>query len=451
MTNLNNPPIPRNALLRSIRHPISKEVLDRGLILWFPGPNSFTGEDSCEFHVHGGIAVVTGVLDALGSLANFKLAQPGEFTKRAFMNGKLDLTEVEGLADLLQAETEQQRKQAFLQSNGSLSKLYLKWKKVLLHSVAHVEAYIDFDETETLDHGLIESVVEDVKHITKELKSHLENGCKGELLRRGVKTVILGQPNVGKSSLLNLLCQRPVSIVTPVSGTTRDVIEVTLNINGYPLVLLDTAGLRNNSQDIIEIEGMARALEMYKNADLIILVTDLEKYLSYINKTRSSNFAEYISHYVNSLGITDLMQEKCNNQSVRSTFNKNCIVVLNKTDLDNENLCKSIQADIVKLSCKNENGISDLVDVLSKQMEILCGNPCEEHPSMNQMRHKEQLSSCQFHLDLFLKEALKGESSDLVILAEYLRRSLRHLGQLIGTVTSEDILNVIFRDFCIGK
>ncbi|KAL1492629.1 hypothetical protein ABEB36_010861 [Hypothenemus hampei] len=438
MTNLKNLPEPRKAVLQNIKHPLTKEIIDKGLVLWFPGPRSFSGEDSCEFHVHGGIAVVEGILNALNSLPNFKLADPGEFTKRAFLNGKLDLTEVEGLADLLQAETEAQRKQAFLQSTGSLSKSYKKWKDLLKQSLANIEADIDFAETETLDYGLLEKVEQNIKNLCKELENHLNDGCKGELLRNGVKTVILGEPNAGKSSLLNLLCHRPASIVTPISGTTRDVIEVTLNIGGYPLVLADTAGLNINSQDVIEIEGMNRARDLYRKADLIILVVNIQSYSSV--QERYVSFNDYLKNYISDLGLSDM------------NFRKNCIIILNKIDLDTRNLSANIcDKNVVKLSCKSEEGIIDLIDILTKHLKVLCGEPTQEHPSMNQLRHRQELEKCYHNLQRFLKESERKESPDTVIMAEYIRKALRNLGKLIGEVTSEEILDIIFKDFCIGK
>ncbi|XP_050309801.1 tRNA modification GTPase GTPBP3, mitochondrial [Anthonomus grandis grandis] len=446
LTNLKALPQPRTALLRSIQHPVSKETIDKGLVLWFPGPHSFTGEDSCEFQVHGGLAVINGILDALGSLPTYKLAEPGEFTRRAFLNGKLDLTKVEGLADLLNAETEAQRKQAFLQSEGALSKLYEKWMHALKNSMANVEAYIDFDETETLEHGIIEEVVKNIESMLKEVTAHLCDGRRGELLRNGVKAVILGEPNVGKSSLLNLLCQRPASIVTSIPGTTRDVIDVTLNIGGYPLILSDTAGLRNDTKDVIEVEGISRAKDIYKHADLVILMIDLEKYVSWLKKYNLS-FVDYIQQYTKDIGIPYLLNS---NSEVLPT--KRFIIVVNKTDLLCNERVKSLSlSNVVKLSCKSEEGLNDLLDTLKKELQVLCGEPSKEHPSINQMRHREQLILCQRHLEKFLNEAAKQQSADLVIMAEYLRRSLRDFGKLVGTVTSEDILDVIFREFCIGK
>ncbi|XP_063928457.1 tRNA modification GTPase GTPBP3, mitochondrial isoform X2 [Zophobas morio] len=404
---------------------------------------SFTGEDSCEFHVHGGLAVVNSVLEALSTVSECSLAEPGEFTKRAFFNGKLDLTEVEGLADLLAAETELQRKQAFLQTQGALSKLYNKWRGVLVKSVAHVEAHIDFEETETIDEGVLEKVVSDVTQLKDEIESHLADGRKGELLRTGVKTVILGEPNVGKSSLLNLLCKRPAAIVTPIEGTTRDILEVTLNIGGYPLVLADTAGLREETHDVIEKEGINRALQNYKNSDLVILVVDSQKYLQWVQCNTSCTVIDFLKLYVNKLGLSDLVSNE--KYEFEGLFTKHCLIVFNKLDLvqtevtfDNKN--------INFLSCKNEEGVPNLVDSMTQKLKILCGEPSEDHPSMNQMRHRQHLSQCLSCLSTFLTT-----SSDTVLMAEHLRKALRHLGHLVGVTTTEQLLDVIFKDFCIGK
>lgn len=241
--------------------------------------------------------------------------------------------------------------------------------QVLKHSVANVEAHIDFEETETLEFDLVESVTRDVEFLLEEIKTHLKDGRKGELLRNGVKTVILGEPNVGKSSLLNLLCQRPASIVTPISGTTRDVIEVTLNIGGYPLILSDTAGLRNSSQDIIEIEGISRAIEIYKKADLVVLVIDVLNYLLWHNKNGSGSLTQYAKEYTKELGIPDLIKKDIDDW--KNIFSKHCVTVLNKTDLDTKNICANVNEDVVKLSCQNEDGVADLVDKLAERMKVL--------------------------------------------------------------------------------
>uniref|UniRef100_A0A6P7GVV3 tRNA modification GTPase GTPBP3, mitochondrial isoform X1 n=2 Tax=Diabrotica virgifera virgifera TaxID=50390 RepID=A0A6P7GVV3_DIAVI len=446
MTGLSSTPKPRTAILKSIKNPINGEVIDKGLVLWFPGPKSFTGEDSVEFQVHGGVAIINAVLDSLGTISNLRLAEPGEFTRRAFFNGKLDLTEVEGLADLLQAETEAQRKQAYLQSQGSLSKLYNKWRTTLIRNVAHVEAHIDFEETETMDFGIIDSVKHDIEKLVKDIETHLADGRKGEILRCGVRTVILGEPNVGKSSLLNLLCHRPAAIVTPIEGTTRDILEVTLNIGGYPLVLADTAGLRSDSIDVVEKEGISRALQLYEKSDLVILVVDSERYLRWKNDHADKSFKDYLVDYLEKLKLSDLLKST-NASDIH--FNKQCILVFNKADLSEENIDVDMKT-CVSISCITESGIPTLIESISSHLKDLCAEPTAEHPSMNQIRHRQHLTDCLKHLRLFIKSS-DNHNQDLVIMAEHLRRSLKHLGKLLGKVTTEDLLDVIFKDFCIGK
>lgn len=234
------------------------------------------------------------------------------------------------------------------------------------HSLANIEAHIDFEETETLEDGLVDNVVKNVEVLSADVNKHMKDGRKGEILRRGVKTVILGEPNVGKSSLLNMLCQRPASIVTPISGTTRDVIEVTLNINGYPMVLSDTAGLRKASQDAIELQGMSRTVDSYQKADLVILVMDFQNYSNWCLH-HAAGYKQYIRHYIKELGVPDLIHPR-DDQVV---FKKDCVVVLNKTDLDRKAICGHINENIVKLSCKTEAGTSKLVTVLAEHLKSL--------------------------------------------------------------------------------
>ncbi|RHZ83004.1 hypothetical protein Glove_101g25 [Diversispora epigaea] len=258
-----NFPIPRKATGRLIVHPITGEMLDHGLVLWFPGPNSYTGEDIAEFHIHGGTSVVRGVLDALGSIEGFRHAECGEFTHRAFDNDKLDLTEVEGIADLLNAETEAQRRLALRQAQGGLKHLYDTWRQQLIENMAFVEAVIDFGEDENIEDGVLNQVNERIKHLVSIIQNHMNDNRRGEILRDGIHVTIMGPPNVGKSSFLNYLAQRQAAIVSPIPGTTRDIIEISLNIGGYPIIIGDTAGLRK-SDDIIEMEGITRAKNMYE-------------------------------------------------------------------------------------------------------------------------------------------------------------------------------------------
>jgi tRNA modification GTPase len=312
-------------------------------------------------------------------------------------------------------------------------------------SVAHIEAHIDFEETETIEEGVLDEVIVKVEELSKEIQQHLEDGRKGELLRTGVKTVILGEPNAGKSSLFNLLCQRPAAIVTPIEGTTRDILEVTLNIGGYPLVLTDTAGLRSKTDDVIEKEGISRAMQTYKDAELILLVVDSQKYVQWVHCSSSRNVVDYLKHYIKNLGLNNLVCEE--NQDFDNIFTKNCIVVFNKLDLVKEQVNVEHHCQIIQLSCKHEEGVVNLVESITNKLKFLCGEPSAEHPSMNQMRHRQHLIKCLEYLNLFLTTS----TSDTVLMAEYLRKALRQLGQLVGTITTEQLLDVIFKDFCIGK
>lgn len=438
MINTTALPKPRYAYLKTIIHPSTKETLDQGLVLWFPGPKSFTGEDCFELQVHGGIAVVSAVLNALSTLPNMRLAKPGEFTKRAFFNRKMDLTEVEGLADLIHAETEAQRKQALLQAHGSLSKVYNRWRDLLIRCVAHIEAYIDFDETDTLEVDIMKEAVETVVCLKSEMEKHLADGRKGERLRNGVKTVIFGEPNVGKSSLLNALSKKPAAIVTPIAGTTRDVLEVNLDIGGYPVVLMDTAGLRSYTTDVIEKEGISRALGSYETADLVIMMLDAEKFVEWCKLYSNSNPMDFLQHCLQNMFVEDI-------------FTKEHVIVFNKIDLIqmNNNLFNCLKKNFFLISCKTEYGFTALISVLTEKLKNLCGTT-SEHISMNQARHRQHITDCLRKLNDFLN-AQNDVNVDAVLMAEHIRVALRHLGKLTGAVTSEQLLDVIFKDFCIGK
>ncbi|XP_045482426.1 tRNA modification GTPase GTPBP3, mitochondrial [Harmonia axyridis] len=430
-------PEPRQVLLKSLRNPTNGDIIDKGLVLWFPGPKSFTGEDSCEFQVHGSVAVINGILNSLNAIPSFRIAEPGEFTKRAFYNGKLNLTEVEGLADLLNATTEIQRKQAFLQSQGFLSKIYCQWKEELSHHLAHLEAIIDFEESEHLsteEHHVFKNVIE----LRNKIKKHIFEGRKGEILREGVKTVVLGKPNVGKSSFFNIMCGRPAAIVTPISGTTRDVIQVELDISGYPVLLADTAGLRDHSFDPVETEGMKRAIDQVDNADLVILMMVAQEYSLWIEVNPSASLEDYMKTYLEFLGLERVFSSYKQNK-------KHIIPVMNKIDLcPNEN-----KDGVLSVSCINGDGIDNFIDCMTLKLKEICGEPTKEHLCMNKARHQKHLEDCLNELDNF--QIRTEENIDLVILAEHLRRASNHLGRLVGLTSTDQILDVIFRDFCIGK
>ncbi|XP_075681624.1 5-taurinomethyluridine-[tRNA] synthase subunit GTPB3, mitochondrial [Rhinoderma darwinii] len=427
-------PPPRQVKLASILCPKSGELLDRGLVVWFSGPHSFTGEDCCEYHVHGGPAVVSGLLQALGSLQMLRPAEPGEFTKRAFQNGKLDLTEVEGLGDLIHAETELQRRQALRQMSGELGQLYQRWSQQLIRALAHIEAFIDFSEDDNVEEDVLVAVDEEVKKLQKELEEHLRDNRRGERLRDGIQVVLTGVTNAGKSSLLNVISQKPTAIVSSIPGTTRDVVEATLNIGGYPIILSDTAGLRD-SEDPIEREGVRRAKARVEEADILVAVIDVSDDLL----SQETLLAHLQNLY----------------SSLQEHEPKNVIVALNKVDLlsqesvvNLEKLCQEFGPPTVCLmSCHTGEGISTFLRTLKDHLEAICGDPLLGAPSITQTRHRHHLTAC---LDALGHYGVHRQQ-DLVLSAEELRIAHRQLGAITGRVSAEEILDIIFRDFCIGK
>lgn len=413
-----------------------------------------------EFHVHGGPAILTRLMQALSRL-QVHPALPGEFTRRAFYNNKLDLTEVEGLADLIEAETECQRKQALLQADGILRKLYDSWRKVLSESVASIEAYIDFGEEENIESDVVQNAHYALRQLMRDLEEHLADGRRGEILRNGVRTVIVGEPNVGKSSLLNHLVQRNAAIVTPIAGTTRDVIELTANISGYPVLIADTAGITDDTGDIIEAEGVRRARNHAENADFVVVVVDAFKFA-----TSGMTYEDYIREYLSSLGIQELLAN-----IGRERF----VVIANKKDLLKEEEKRRLSdAEAVLISCRTEDGFQDLLrsltDHFSKMYNIInnnsinicyrsyvtttflfrCGNPSVESPTISQARHRNHLAQCLRHLQSYF-ELYANEQHDAAIAAEEIHKAMRELGRITGYVSTNEILDIIFKNFCIGK
>ncbi|KAM5194182.1 5-taurinomethyluridine-[tRNA] synthase subunit GTPB3, mitochondrial [Mantella aurantiaca] len=427
-------PPPRQVTLASIICPKSGELLDRGLVVWFSGPRSFTGEDCCEYHVHGGPAVINGILQALGHLNTLRPAKPGEFTKRAFQNGKLDLTEVEGLGDLIHAETEVQRRQALRQMSGELGQLYQKWSHRLIRALAHVEAFIDFSEDDNIEEGVLSAVDKEVEKLQKELEEHLKDNRRGERLRDGVQVVLAGATNAGKSSLLNVISQKPTAIVSSIPGTTRDVLETTLNIGGYPIIISDTAGLRD-SEDPIEREGVRRAKARVTEADILVAVIDV---------SNSIFSQESILAHLHNLCF-----------SVHEDGPRSVIVVLNKMDLlSQENLFATQELchrrelpPLCLLSCHTGEGVGDFLRILRQTLETIYGDPLQGAPTITQTRHRFHLTAC---LDALRRYGVYRQQ-DLVLVAEELRIAHRQLGTITGKVGAEEILDIIFSDFCIGK
>ena len=397
-------PGPRKATLTHFLDWNSGEVLDQGLVLWFPAPCSFTGEDVAELHCHGGGAVVAALLSSLGGRDDCRLAEAGEFTRRAFQNGKMDLTQAEGLADLIAAETEAQRRQAQRQLAGELGQLYEGWRADLIRALAHLEADIDFPE-ENVPDAMTERKRSELHRLAEEISTHLDDDHRGERLRDGCHMVILGPPNVGKSSLLNALARRDVAIVSSQAGTTRDVVEVYLNLGGYPVVLADTAGIRD-SDDHIEAEGVRRARARGDQADLRIVLYDCTKGGGPDDETLA------------------LVQDG--------------MLVASKSDL-----VENTPHQGLAVSTKTGQGIDVLLDRLAgKAAQFMTTGGL---PGLTRLRHRQGLEDCRDALFRALEE------TESELLAEDVRVATRHLGRITGRVDVEDILEVIFADFCIGK
>jgi len=399
-------PPPRVARHVRFRDPESSEELDDGVALWFPAPHSVTGEDVAEFHVHGSRAVLAAVMAGL-SRRGLRLAEPGEFTRRAFLNDKLDLTQAEAVADLAAAETEAQRRQALRQLDGHLGGVYRGWGERLLRLLAHLEAAIDFPD-EDLPAEIEREVAEGVRALANEVESHLDDGHRGERLRDGIAVAILGPPNAGKSSILNQLARREAAITSPIAGTTRDVIEVAIDLAGYPVVLADTAGLRD-SADVIEQEGLRRALKRAEEAELRLFVFDA---------TRPEDA-----------------------QGAAAWPGPDTLLVANKIDLASGRDAPPL-ARAIPVSALTGEGLPKLIAALSSRVARIYDGTA---PLLTRARHREALETA-------LEGLQRSLAADLPELrAEDLRLAWRSLGRITGRVDVEDLLDVIFRDFCLGK
>ncbi|MCY4609818.1 MAG: tRNA uridine-5-carboxymethylaminomethyl(34) synthesis GTPase MnmE [bacterium] len=398
-------PAARQAVLRRLQDRRSGESIDQSLILWFPAPDTVTGEDVAEFHVHGGRAVVHGVLDALAAVPGVRPAEPGEFTRRAVLNGKMDLVEAEAVADLVAADTSRQRHQALGQLQGFHSAVYDGWRQRLVDAMARLEAVIDFPDEE-LPAGLLDDNAAAVTALEDEVRAHLDDARRGERLREGLSVVILGAPNVGKSSLLNALAGNDAAIVSAEAGTTRDTVEVTMDIAGFAVSLVDTAGLREVPQGV-EGEGIRRALKRARTADLTLLVAD------------SSRWDE----------TWPRIEPHCDG---------NALVVAGKADL------ALPPPGVPGLSTKTGEGIDRLIDAMAQRFRLAWQGA---GLSPSRARHRAAL--------LQVADALARyrdlEAGDVTLAAEDLRLAATALGRLTGRVDVEDLLDVIFSEFCIGK
>jgi tRNA modification GTPase len=406
-------PQPRMATLRKIKKINTSELIDEGIILWFPGPESYTGEDMAEIQVHGSKAVIDALHSSISNIENCRLAEPGEFTKLAFQHGKINLLKAESIADLISAETEIQRQQAIKIMSGKSADKFNELREKLLKILSHVEAKIDFP-----DEDLPENILKNIKKISNEvilnIKKILDDQKVGERIREGFKIAIIGPTNAGKSSLLNHLSNRDVAIVSEIAGTTRDVIETHLNIDGYPVVVSDTAGIRDSKNEI-EKKGIKLALDKAENADLKLIVVDAKR--------------------IDFKGV------------LKELIDENAILVINKSDLLKEDLNSEIKNfEHVLISVKNNLNLEDLILKIKHKLKNKFIS--SEDILITRERHRQHLEQSLNYLKNFEE---KSEAEDFDKAAEDLRLATRHLGMIVGKVDVEEILGSIFNDFCIGK
>ena len=406
------PPRPkeRAAALRRIRAPDTGEVIDQALVLWLAAPKTETGEDMVELHLHGGPAIVKSVLSALGALPGCRLAEPGEFARRAFENGKIDLAEAEGLADLIDAETEAQRRQALAQMGGALSALYEGWRGELIEACALVEAAIDFSDETDVAIDAFELARSRVAALVSDIGAHLEDGNRGEILREGFRVVLAGPPNVGKSSLLNALARREAAIVSEEAGTTRDVIEVRLDLEGFPVVVSDTAGIRE-PLGAIEREGIRRTLAHAREADLVVWLVDASAALVAPPPELAARGDNIFLGLANKIDVPGALPPP----------------------------------HLLAVSAKTGEGLDALTRRLAQIVRERIG--VTEAPAITRARYRAELNSCMSALNTFMSD----RPSDIELRAEDLRRAAHALGRITGRVGVEDVLGEIFGRFCIGK
>ncbi len=406
-------PEPRVATLRKFSKINSNEIIDEGILIWFPGPNSYTGEDMAEFHVHGSKAVVDSIQATISKVDNCRLADPGEFTKIAFQNGKINLLKAESISDLISSETEIQRQQAIKIMSGKSSEKFNSLRSRLIKILSNVEGKIDFPEDDLPD-DILENIHTEVKNIKNEIEKILNDQKVGERIREGFKIAIVGPANAGKSSLLNYLSRRDIAIVSEIAGTTRDVIEAHLSLDGFPVILSDTAGIRE-SKDEIEKKGIKLALNKAENADLNIIVIE----------PKSVDFTDFF----NEIAI------------------KKAIMVVNKSDLGVNEVSQEIKKyNPIFISIKEEKNLDKLIDLIKESLKNKFIS--SEDIFITRERHRFNLKNCVEHLKNFQE---KKFIHDFDKGAEDLRLASRHLGMIVGKVDVEEVLGSIFNDFCIGK
>lgn len=405
-------PTPRMALYRAIRDPSDNTVVDHGLVLWFPGPDSFTGEDSGELQVHGSRAVVAALLRVLAGLPGLRMADAGEFTYRAFVNGRMDLTAVEGLADLIAAETETQRRQALRQGEGRLGALYDGWRNRIVHARAMIEAELDFADEDDVPGSASDRIWPDLDSLAGEIEAHCGQSEGARSIRSGLSIVLQGAPNAGKSTLLNALSKRDAVIVSEEAGTTRDVVTVNMDLGGYLFLISDTAGIRDTGSKI-EAEGVRRAVEAGRSADLVL--------------------------WLRAWDAVDDARQPPPNPDIP------CWVLVTKTDLIDSDEEQSRKPDELWISAHDGTGLADLESRLVNFAETHCGSGMEDLAT--RARHLEELTIAVSGL----KTAVAAADAPLELRAEDLRTASDALGRLTGRIDVEELLGVIFSEFCVGK
>ena len=401
--------VPRYAKLCRLRDPGTADLIDEALVLYFSAPNSETGEDVVELQVHGGRAVIARLLEALGSLPGFRPAEPGEFARRAFANGKLDLTTAEGIADLVDADTEFQRRQALRQATGGLAQLYRQWREQILEAMALTEAAIDFSDEGDVAGEALSLAQERADGLRNQIIAHLDGANRGEIVREGYRVVLAGPPNAGKSTLMNALARRDVAIVTDIPGTTRDVLEVRLDLGGMAVVVSDTAGMRE-TVDAIEQEGIRRARDAMARADLVLWLVPPDR-------------ASAVDPGEQPAGA--------------------CVVrIATKADV-------GPPPDDVPfaVSARTGEGLEELTDLIARRAQAAAAGPAPDDPVPTNARHRHHLERAVQSLE----RARRHDEATAELAAEDLRLAAGELGRLTGAVDAEEVLGAIFGRFCIGK
>lgn len=465
---------PRHATFMSLRNPETGDLVDRGLLIWFPSPGSYTGEDVCEFHLHGSRAIVTSVLNILGSFEGLRPAEPGEFTRRAVMNGKMSLLQAESLPDLIASQTEYQRKLALKGLDGMSRKKYDSWITRLVQVLAHLEASIDFGEDDLIgEERVVEDCFKQIQSLIEEMSRYVEINVRSrQLSQHGARIAILGKPNSGKSTLMNLLCGREKSIVSDLSGTTRDIVEHSLEFAGHLITLCDTAGLKNldlsksanpqissetllQKHDKIEQEGIKRALEVARKSDIIIYMIDGIRF-------SIASIDTVISELRTVMGVLD---EEASSRNIHLVINKidlnqelyaGNFVELLEASLDKHSDLQSYNIIISLISCTTQKNMNNFERELSNILGSLTSsetsqsseelNKPDELDYVNE-RHLALLKSTLRHLNLARELDIKTIDE----MAQHVRESVNYLSQIVGSVSNEQVFDVVFRDFCIGK